>query len=245
MRINLPPPAKLEDLQIQIFADGADLDAVRGLADDPLIKGFTTNPSLIRKSGAKDYLEFAKELVGIIPHRPVSIEVLSDEPNEIIRQAATLASLGDNVYVKVPIKNVAGKMQTALIKELHAMGVPLNVTAITTARQVSEIYHCLNVFTPAIVSVFAGRVTDAGIGAKKLMKECKSILKYQDWRLLWASVREPYNIVQAERCGCDIVTVPIAILEKARGSFGASMEEEAARISCQFSKDAREAGYSF
>src|SRR5215813_1607695 len=203
----------LEDLTIKIFADGADKAGMLELYRNPLITGMTTNPSLMKKAGITDYEAFAKDILSCIKEKPISFEVFSDEFVEMQRQALKIASWQSNVYVKIPITNTRGESSLPLIRELSKNGVRLNVTAILSLEQVSCVAEVLNADTPAVVSVFAGRIADTGRDPQPLMREALSLLRAKPRaELLWASVREVLNIFQAESCGCHIVTVPHDIL---------------------------------
>ena len=199
----------LSNLRVKLFADGANLEAMLALADDRLIRGFTTNPTLMRQSGVKDYARFAREVLKAIPDRPISFEVLADTPDEIRRQALLLADWGENVYVKVPITTSEGKPLTDLIHELSHRGVKLNVTAILPLEQVQQASAALHGGVPSIVSVFAGRVADSGRDPVPHMRAALAICRDADRNieLLWASPRELLNVVQADECGTDIITV--------------------------------------
>lgn len=206
---------KAHELCVKIFADGADKDGMIALAKDPLIKGFTTNPTLMRKAGVADYAPFAKEILGAIKDKPVSFEVFSDDFSEMERQARLIASWAPNVYVKIPITNTRGTFSFDLVKKLAADGTKLNVTAILTPEQVKNIIPALSSKTPAIISVFAGRIADTGVDPVPIMKEARALLQaYPRAELLWASPRELLNIYQADSIGVHIITVTSDILKK-------------------------------
>ena len=203
------------NLNVQIFADGADLHAIRKLATNPLIKGFTTNPTLMRNAGVDNYEEFALEVLSEIEDRPVSFEVFSDDLDEMAKQGYRIASWGDNVYVKIPITNTKGVLTIPIIKSLSDAGVKLNVTAIMTLDQVQKTCAALNSDVSAIVSVFAGRIADTGSDPLPLMQKCAETLSVKPKaKLLWASPREVLNIFHAEQAGCGIITVTPDILAK-------------------------------
>jgi transaldolase len=205
----------LNGLKVKIFADGADFDGIMTMYANPLIKGFTTNPTLMRKAGIADYESFARKLLAAVPDRPVSLEVFADDFAEMIRQAKAIASWGENVNVKIPVMNTKREFAGPVIRELSDAGVTVNVTAIMTPSQVREVTACLNAATPAIVSVFAGRVADTGVDPVPLMRECVSILKAKPKaELIWASPRELLNVFQADEIGCHIITVTNDILAK-------------------------------
>jgi transaldolase len=202
--------------RIKIFADGASLPSMLESARDPRIAGFTTNPTLMRKAGITDYRAFAREVLGAIRDKPISFEVFADELPEMRRQARELATWGANVYVKIPITNTRREPTTALIRELGASGVKLNVTAICTLEQVRDTAHALEGAAPSVISVFAGRIADTGRDPIPLMKEALQICRAADRsiELLWASPRELLNLVQAAEIGCDIITVTPDLLKK-------------------------------
>jgi transaldolase len=206
---------KIEDLKIKIFADGAMLEDFRHMMKQPYIKGFTTNPSLMKKAGVTDYGKFIKDVLPIIQGKPISFEVICDKCNDMKEQAQRLSRFGENVYVKIPITNTMGESMAQLVDELTHEGIKLNVTAILTLDQVREIADALKDGAPAVVSIFAGRIADTGIDPVPVMKEARKILKIApNAELLWASPREILNIFQAEESGCDIITVLPEILKK-------------------------------
>ena len=204
--------------KIKIFADGANVTEILDLARNPLIKGFTTNPTLMSRAGVVDYEAFAREILEQITSLPVSFEVIADDLAEMSRQARRLASWGDNVFVKIPITNTGGISCAPLIKELVADGLRLNVTALTTTGQVQSVGDVLNPEVPLIVSVFAGRIADTGVDPVPIMDQALKILApYPLAELLWASPREILNIVQATAVGCHIITVTNDLLAKLSG----------------------------
>lgn len=206
---------RIEDWRIRLFSDGADLPSILEMAAKPWIHGFTTNPTLMRKAGIRDYQAFARDLLAAVPDRPISFEVFAEDEAEMERQAITLASWGPNVNVKIPVTNRAGVFLGPLIRRLTDAGVPLNVTAILTLDQVAQVAEALPADAPAIVSVFAGRIADTGVDPVPLMAWAKVLLRERPKaQLLWASPREVLNIFQAEQAGCDIITVPPEILRK-------------------------------
>jgi len=206
---------KIEELRIRIFSDGADLAGILEMAAKPWIQGFTTNPTLMRKAGVRDYEAFARTLLAAVPDRPISLEVFADDEAEMERQALTIATWGPNVNVKIPVTDRAGVFLGPLIRRLAEAGVALNVTAILTLDQVERVAQALPREAWAIVSVFAGRIADTGIDPVPLMAWAKVLLRdHPSAQLLWASPRELLNIFQAEQAGCDIITVPPEILRK-------------------------------
>src|SRR5580698_5853552 len=235
----------LKDLRVKLFADGADEKGMLELNANPLIKGMTTNPSLMRKSGVKDYEKFAHEILKTVTAKPISFEVFSDEFPEMKRQALKISSWAQNVYAKIPITNTRGESSLPLVKELAAQGIKLNITAILTLEQVDGVAKALSPKVPAVVSVFAGRIADTGVDPMPLMTECKKILKnLPQAELLWASVREVLNIFQADDCGCEIVTVPHDILAKAIKMVGLDLTELSLDTVKMFATDAKAAGFS-
>ena len=206
---------RVENLKVKLFADGADIAGILEMDKNPLISGFTTNPTLMNKVGIRDYEAFARDLLSKITDRSVSLEVFADEFDEMERQALKIASWGSNVAVKIPVTNTRGESAAALIKKLSNEGVTLNVTAIMTLDQVREVGEALAVGTPAIVSVFAGRIADTGIDPIPMMREGVSILADKpSAELLWASPRELLNVFQADEIGCQIITATNDIFEK-------------------------------
>lgn len=234
-----------DKLNIQIYADGADKAGILDLYEKPFIKGLTTNPTLMKKAGIKDYEAFAKDILQTVTAKPISLEVFSDDFPEMKRQALKIAGWGKNVFVKIPITNSLGKSSIPLIAELAAQHVQLNITAILTLAQVREVAAALNPEVPSVVSVFAGRIADTGRDPMPLMLASKTLLENQPKaELLWASVREVLNIVHAEQCGCDIVTVPHAILGKARELLGRNLADLSLDTVKMFKNDAEQAGYT-
>jgi transaldolase len=206
---------RVEALKVKIFADGADIKGMLEIAKNPLIKGFTTNPTLMRKAGVTDYAAFARSTLLAINDRPISFEVFADDFGAMIAQGREIASWGKNVNVKIPVMNTAGEFTGKVIRALAAEGVVLNVTAIMTLEQVLAVAEALDPDVPAIVSVFAGRIADTGIDPIPHMQRCKIALsKLPKAELLWASPRELLNIFQADEIGCDIITATNDILGK-------------------------------
>jgi len=235
----------LNDLKIQIYADGADRAGILDLYAKPYIKGLTTNPSLMKKAGIKNYEAFARDILQTVTAKPISLEVFSDEFSEMKRQALKIAAWGKNVYVKIPITNSRGESSIPLIRELAAQRVQLNVTAILTVAQVREVAAALNPAVPSVVSVFAGRIADTGVDPMPIMRECRAVLaNHPKAELLWASVREVLNILQAEACGCAIVTVPHDILAKAAKMLGTDLTALSLDTVKMFAADASAVGYT-
>lgn len=235
----------LFDLKVQIYADGADKAGILDLYSKPYIRGLTTNPTLMRKAGVKEYEAFARDILQTVTAKPFSLEVFSDEFAEMRRQAEKLASWGDNVYVKIPITNSRGESSAALIEELARAGVKLNITALLTLQQVTTVAAVLNPAVPSVVSIFAGRIADTGIDPKPIMREALGLLAQQPkTQLLWASVREVLNLIQAEESGCHIVTVTHDILAKAVKLLGQDLTDLSLDTVRMFSRDAAGAGYT-
>lgn len=206
--------ARTKNPTVKIFADGANLDSIREFASNDLVKGFTTNPTLMRQAGVDDYLEFAQQALEVVGDRPISLEVFSDEPEEMKRQAIKLASLGSNVNVKVPITNSEGLSSLALIRELSNEGVTVNVTAIFTYDQAASSLEALQNGMGGYISIFAGRIADTGRDPIPLMARVASLLMSTRIDLIWASPRELLNVFQAADSGCHVITVPPDILRK-------------------------------
>lgn len=231
-------------LKVKIFADGADLAGMKIMAGNPWIRGFTTNPTLMRKAGVSDYKSFALDVLKLIPDRPVSFEVFADEFEEMEEQALEIASWGKNVNVKIPVTNTQKKFSGDLIQRLSGSGVQLNITAVMTLEQVAAIAECLADDTPAIVSVFAGRIADTGVDPLPIMREALLTLETKpNAELLWASPREVLNIVQASDVGCHIITATNDILNKL-SLFGKDHTEYSLETVKMFYKDASAAGFT-
>lgn len=206
---------RIADLRIKLFGDGADLAGILALYRDPRIKGFTTNPTLMRKAGVLDYEVFARSLLRAIPDRPISLEVFAKDEDGMEAQARAIASWGPNVNVKIPVTDRNGVFMGPLIQRLSRDGITLNVTAILTLHQVERVAAALHPSTPAIVSVFAGRIADTGVDPAPIMKGARRLLEARPRaELLWASPRELLNIFQADSAGCHIITAPPEILAK-------------------------------
>ena len=234
---------RLEDLRVKIFADGADLAQMEVLSKHPLIKGFTTNPTLMRKANVRDYWSFAHDVLTMIPDRHVSFEVFSDEFPEMERQALEIASWGDNVYVKIPVTNTRGDSSGPLIQRLSASGVKVNVTAVMTPAQVEAVAGCLAEETPACVSVFAGRIADTGLDPVPLMAQAVQILRARPRaELIWASPRELLNVIQADAMGCHIITVASDVLAKLP-LIGKDLDTFSLETVQMFRQDALKAGF--
>jgi|TARA_B110000438_G_C15811466_1_gene649847 transaldolase len=233
----------IDNLKIKIFADGADLESIKILNTKNYIKGFTTNPSLMKKAGIKDYKDFAIKLLSEIKDKPISFEVFSDDIIEMEKQAEEIASWGKNVNVKIPITNTKKIPTIELIRKLSAKGIICNITAIFTASQIQDVVEVLDKTTPAILSIFAGRIADTGIDPEKIVTDSINIAKSKPKsEILWASTRENLNIFQAERMGCHIITVPHDLLKK-MSNIGKNLEEFSLETVHGFYTDALSAGY--
>ena len=230
-------------MRIKVFADGADLDSILELAADTRVRGFTTNPTLMRKAGIEDYEGFARKVLDHVTDRPISFEVCADDFEEMRRQAHRLSSWGPNVYVKIPVTNTEGVSSSPLIGDLTADGVHLNITGILTLAQVREVSERLADSSGAVVSVFAGRIADTGRDPVPLMASAVELLRqYPQLELLWASPREVINVCQADSIGCDIITVTHELLKK-MGGLGRSLEDVSLDTVRMFYNDAVAAGY--
>lgn len=233
----------LDQLNVKIFADGADLDGILELYRHPYVKGFTTNPTLMRKSGISDYERFARQVSEQITDRPISFEVFSDEFDEMERQARKIASWGKNVYVKIPVTNTRHESSVKLVRCLAAEGIRLNVTALMTLEQVASISKALENHAPSYISVFAGRIADTGFDPMPLMKEAVTIMSpYANQELIWASPRELLNIFHADEVGCHVITVTHDLLKKL-SLVGKDLDEFSLDTVKMFYEDARKAGY--
>jgi transaldolase len=205
----------VKELKVKIFADGADKASMLEMHASPLIRGLTTNPTLMRKAGVTDYRSFCQDLLKYVKDKPISFEVFSDEFDEMERQALEIASWGQNVYVKIPISNTRGETAVGLVKRLAHQGVKVNVTALMTLTQVREVVNVLSPTTPSYVSVFAGRIADTGRPALPIMAAAVELLKMAPAsELIWASPRELYNIIEADLAGCHIITATPDVLKK-------------------------------
>jgi transaldolase len=235
----------LTSLKVKIFADGADKAGMLQLNANPLIKGMTTNPTLMRKVGVHDYEAFARDILKNITEKPISFEVFSDDFPEMRRQALKIKDWAKNVYVKIPITNTRSESSLPLVRELAHEGVKLNITAMFTEEQVTGVAQALDPKVPAVVSVFAGRIADTGVDPMPHMRAVNKILTgLPQAELLWASVREVLNIFQADECGCKIVTVPHDILNKAMKLVGIGLPEMSLDTVKMFAADAKAAGFS-
>jgi transaldolase len=233
-----------EELRVKIFADGADRAGIAELAAKPWVRGFTTNPTLMRKAGIQDYAEFAREVLELVPDRPISFEVFSDEAAEMEEQARLISSWGDNVYVKIPVTNCRGEPSGEIARRLAAAGVKLNITALTTVHQVAEVVEWVAEGPRAFISVFAGRIADTGRDPVPIMASAVEVLRpHPNLELIWASPREVLNLFQAEAVGCHVITVVHEILAKL-GNLGRDLDDFSLETVRMFFRDGQAAGYS-
>ncbi len=234
----------VDQLKIKLFSDGADMDSILSMYKDPKIQGFTTNPTLMRKAGITDYEAFGRKVLAAVPDRPVSLEVFADDLENMGIQGRKIATWGSNVNVKIPVTTTKGEFTGPLIKTLSSEGVILNITALMTVQQVKDVAECLDPKTPAIISVFAGRVADTGVDPVPLMADClKALHERPKAELLWASPRELLNVFQADEVGCHIITATPDILAKLK-LVGKSLDEYSLDTVKMFFTDAKAAGFS-
>jgi transaldolase len=231
-------------LRVKLFADGAEVGVIARLAANPLIKGFTTNPTLMRKAGVSDYRAFAREVLPIVGDRPISFEVFSDEFSEMADQAMEIASWGSNVFVKIPVTNTRHESAEPLIAQLTRAGVQVNVTALLTVDQVRRVAACLSPDVPSFVSVFAGRIADTGRDPVPIMSEAVTVLRaVPAAELIWASPRELLNVMQADAVGCHVITATNDVLAKLP-LIGKDLDEFSLDTVKMFRQDAVTAGYT-
>jgi transaldolase len=234
---------RIDELKVKLFADGADLQGMLEMRENPLICGFTTNPTLMRKAGVTDYETFARQVLAAIPDRPVSFEVFADDFDGMEQQGRVIAAWGRNVYVKIPVVTTSGQFTGPVIRRMSHDGILLNVTAVMTIAQVAEVAGALSPGTPAIVSVFAGRVADTGIDPIPHMRACLDVLaKRPKAELLWASPRELLNVFQADEVGCHIITATNDVLAKLQ-HVGKDLTEYSRETVQMFHRDAKACGF--
>jgi transaldolase len=234
----------IEQISTRIFADGADLEGIIALAADPRIAGFTTNPTLMRKVGLTDYARFAHDLLERVSRHPISFEVFADDVEEMRRQARAIAGWGENVYVKIPVTSTSGESMAPLVRELSEDGVKVNVTALFTTAQVELITAALADGTDSYISVFAGRIADAGVDPMPIMARSVEIMADAPRaELIWASPREILNLLQADEVGCHIITITHDLLKKIDG-LGKSLEQFSLETVQMFHDDAQAAGFT-
>lgn len=228
---------------IKIFADGADLVSIKQLLKNKLIKGFTTNPTLMKKAGVKNYEIFSKSVAKLVYPKSVSLEVFSDDLDEMYSQAKVISSWGKNIFVKIPIINTMGFSTNRIVKKLSDEKVNLNITAIFTFKQIKNVIRVLNKNSNTILSIFAGRIADSGRNPEYLIKKSLKISKkYKRIQILWASTREAYNIIQADNCGCHIITISDDIINKVK-YFGKNLNTFSKETVKMFYNDAKSSGF--
>lgn len=234
----------IKNLKVDIYADGANLTEIVSLNDLEYIRGFTTNPTLMKNSGVKNYKDFALEVLKIVNTKPISFEVFSDELEEMFKQAKIISSWGENVYIKIPITNTKGEVTKDVIKSLSSEGINVNVTAIFTIEQIKDLISNHMFSNPIILSYFAGRVADTGLDPIPVINEISNLIKSNsNIRLLWASPRELLNIIQASESNCDIITVSNDLLKKI-SNIGKNLDDFSLDTVKMFYSDAKKAGYS-
>ena len=233
----------MSKIKTKIFCDIAELKLIKKFNKKKIVKGFTTNPSLMKKAGAKNYKTYSKEILKICPNKPVSLEVFADDHTNMRIQALKINTWGKNVYVKIPVSNSKGVFMGKLIKELNNLNIKLNITAVYSSAQTKKILKLLNKKSKVIISIFAGRAGDTGKDPIPEFKKSISLAKkFKNVEILWASVREPYNFIQAKQLGCHIITVPPATIEKIE-NFGKSFDELTKETVKAFFSDAKSAGF--
>ena len=230
-------------MKIKIFCDSADLATIRRFNNHPLVKGFTTNPSLMRKAGAKDYKNYSLKLLKICNKKPISLEVFADRTDQMLRQAKIINSWGRNIYVKIPVVNSKGLYSGTVINKLSNNGIKLNITAVYTVAQVRKILKSINKNSKTIISIFSGRMGDVGRDPIPTIKESVRLTKrLKNVKILWASTREAYNYLQAKNYGCSIITMPPTIIEKI-SKFGMTNQELTLDTVKRFLKDSRDSNF--
>ena len=230
-------------MKTKIFCDTADYKIIKKFTKSSLVQGFTTNPSLMRLAGARNYENYAKNILKICSNKPISFEVFADDTDEMIRQGLKIKEWGKNVYVKIPVTNSKGKFSGKAIRYLSHKNVKLNITAVYTAQQTIKIIRNLNKKTKSIISIFAGRMSDVGKDPVPIFKKCvKLSKKYNKIQILWASTREPYNFIQANQIDCDIITMPAGIIEKV-SKFGKSFQSLTVDTVKKFLIDSEESNF--
>ena len=230
-------------MKTKIFCDIADFKTIKLYNKKTIVDGFTTNPSLMRLAGAKNYENYSLKILKICKIKPISYEVFADNPKEILRQAYKINKWGKNVYVKIPVLNSRGQFTGSVIKELSNQGIKLNITAVYTFEQTKKIFKCLNKKTKSIISIFAGRMADKGKDPVPVFKKSIALTKRtKNVDILWASTREPYNYIQAKQLGCDIITIPPTTIEKIE-KFGKTFDQLTIETVEAFYKDAKSANF--
>tara|TARA_Y100000590_G_scaffold337343_1_gene384274 strand:+ start:291 stop:989 length:699 start_codon:yes stop_codon:yes gene_type:complete len=230
-------------MKIEIYCDSADLKTIKKMNSNPMVNGFTTNPSLMRQAGAKDYKKYSLRLLQICKKKAISLEVFADTPHQMEQQAYKINSWGKNVYVKIPVVNSKGNFSGKVIKKLSDKRIKLNITAVYTVAQVKKIIKCLNKKSKVIISIFAGRMADVGKDPIPIIKKSVSLTKKRkNIKILWASTREAYNYNQAKNCGCSIITMPPSIIEKI-SKFGKTYEKLTLDTVKKFLKDSKDSNF--
>ena len=230
-------------MKTKIFCDSADFTTIKKLNKNPLVSGFTTNPSLMRLSGAKNYKNYSLKLLKVCNKKPISLEVFGDTFEQMLRQAMIINSWGKNVYVKIPVVNSKGLFSGKVIKTLSHKGIKLNITAVYTVKQVKKILECINKNSKTIISIFSGRMSDVGKDPVPIIKESVRLTrKMKNVEMLWASTREAYNYLQAKNCACSIITMPSAIIQKI-SKFGKTYQELTLDTVKKFLKDSRDSNF--
>ena len=231
-------------MRTKIFCDIADLSLIKKFNRKIIVKGFTTNPSLMRKAGAKDYKTYSKKILKVCKKKPISLEVFADEKKSMIKQGEEINTWAKNVYVKVPVINSKNKFSGEVIKKLNNKGIKLNITAVYTSKQTEKILKVINYKTKVIISIFAGRAGDTGKDPiPEFTRSIKLAKKFRNVEILWASVREPYNYLQAKQIGCHIITIPPSIIEKIE-KFGKSYDQLSIETVKAFLADAKKSKFS-
>tara|TARA_X000000368_G_C23045224_1_gene718833 strand:+ start:1488 stop:2198 length:711 start_codon:yes stop_codon:yes gene_type:complete len=235
----------MNDLGIKIYADGADIKEIIKMSQDNFIDGFTTNPTLMSRLGITDYLGFAKEVLANVKDKSISFEVFSDDLDEMYRQALILRELGDNVWVKIPVTNTKSEPTYDLIHKLSNEGVKVNATALFTKEHIEKVYDALNPNINSIISIFAGRIANAGLDPEPTMEFASQLTKEHPLvETLWASTREIFNIVEAARTNTDIITVPFSLIDAFHKDFGKDLDEFSLETVKMFYDDAKKSGFS-
>ena len=230
-------------MNTKIFCDIADISSIKKFNNKSIVKGFTTNPSLMRKAGAKDYKSYSKKILKVCRNKPISFEVFADDQSSMIDQGRKINSWGKNVYVKVPVVNSKNKFSGNVIKVLNSENIKLNITAVYTAKQTAKILKVINKKTKVIISIFAGRAGDTGKDPiPEFTKSIKLAKKFKNVEILWASVREPYNYLQAKQLGCHIITIPPAVIEKIE-KFGKSFNQLTIETVKTFLEDSKKSNF--
>jgi len=235
----------MSKLSVKIYADGADLEAMKRMDSENFVSGFTTNPTLMARNGIKDYLSFAKQVLNQISNKSISFEVFSDDLDDMYRQALILRDLGENVWVKIPVTNTESIYTYDLIHKLSYEGVKINATALFTKNHIDNVYAALNKNIESIISIFAGRIANAGIDPEITMKYASDLTSdHSKVETLWASSREVFNVMQAERCNTDIITLPFKLIDAYKKEVGKDLDEFSLETVKMFYKDAKSSGYS-